>query len=120
MSLSKLNKHLHTDITRLKLCSKPDSPVGFLVDKSPFDDIDDDAQLTASAQSKEYDIIGRILPKSEIFNQAAFRIELKLTSTFPTTPPRVRFLTPIYHPNVERDGENAQMENSICIRLICF
>jgi len=29
---------------------------------------------------------------------------MKLTQNFPIDPPEVRFLTPVYHPNVAKDG----------------
>ena len=105
MSASRLNKHLYTEITKLKLCNKPDAKARFLVTKSPFDGIDDDTQPSEDVQSKEYVIVGRIYPKSPIYNEAAFEIELVLPATFPQVPPLVRFLTRIYHPNVEADGE---------------
>ncbi|CAF3367665.1 unnamed protein product, partial [Rotaria sp. Silwood2] len=50
-------------------------------------------------------IIGRIFPESETFMEGAFQIEMKITPNFPFDPPEVRFLTPIYHPNVDKDGK---------------
>jgi ubiquitin-protein ligase len=105
MSQSKLNKALYTNITYLKLCSKSDAPVKFLLDKSPFKDDNDDGEMNAAAKAEEHLIIGRIFPKSEIYNQGAYQIEMKLADTFPLQPPEVRFLTPIYHPNVDKDGK---------------
>jgi ubiquitin-protein ligase len=101
MAQSKLNKALYTDITRLKLCSKPTAEVRFLLDKCPFDD---DDETSGDAKPKEYVIIGRILPNSDIFKQGAYQIEMKLPSDFPQNPPFVRFITSIYHPNVNKDG----------------
>jgi len=97
MTETKLTKALYTDITKLKLCNKHDALVRFLLDKSPFD-IDD-------AKSNENIIIGRILPESDIYKEGAYQIEIKLTVNFPIDPPEVRFLTPIYHPNVGKDGK---------------
>ncbi|CAF4604643.1 unnamed protein product, partial [Rotaria sp. Silwood2] len=37
--------------------------------------------------------------------EGSFQIEMKLTSNYPFDPPEVRFLTPIYHPNVGQDGK---------------
>jgi len=71
----------------------------FLVDKSPVDDPSSSV------------IIGRILPNSDIYNQAAFQIEIKLTQDYPFKPPEIRFLTPIYHPSVDKDGK-------ICVDII--
>lgn len=107
MSNNLLNKRLYTEVTRLKLCSKPDAPVRFLLVKSPFpDDQDEDEQFAELNKRKEHLIVGRILPTSEIYNQGSYEIEMKITSKFPAEPPEVRFLTPIYHPNVARDGKH--------------
>lgn len=110
MAQSKLTKALHTDITRLKLCSKRDAKVRFLLDKSPFDD--DDDEMSGDARPKENLIIGRILPESDIFNTGAYQIEMKLPSDFPQNPPVVRFLTPIYHPNVNHNGTVSSFDYS--------
>ncbi len=99
---NRLNKDLWTNITRLKLLTKPDAPVAFILEKSPFDDVEEEK---AAAAKDEYVVIGRILPNSEIYKESAFRIEMKLTSKYPDEAPDVRFLTPVYHPNVETDGE---------------
>lgn len=50
-------------------------------------------------------IVGRICPRSNIFNQAAFRIEIRLPPEYPFQPPQIKFLTPIYHPNVDEQGK---------------
>ncbi len=99
---SKLNKALWTNITKLKLLNKEDAPVKFLFDKSPFNDNEDEI----SSQQAEYVIVGRILPNSDIFKESAFQIEMKLTSSYPFEPPEVRFLTPIYHPNIDKNGRS--------------
>ncbi|CAF4619527.1 unnamed protein product, partial [Rotaria sp. Silwood2] len=75
------------------------SSVQFLLDKTPTDN------------SASNIILGRILPKSQIYNQAAFQIEIKLPAEYPFKPPEVRFITPIYHPNVGDDGK-------ICIDML--
>jgi len=98
---SKLNKALWTNITKLKLSSKENAPVRFLLDKSPFDE----NYAETSTQQNVYVIIGRILPKSDIFKESSIQIEMKLTSSYPLEPPEVRLLTPIYHPNVDKDGK---------------
>jgi ubiquitin-protein ligase len=104
MSASKLNKRLYTDITRLKLLDRDNAEVRFRLTESPFPDDDDDAQAAVQKQN-EYIVIGQIFPKSNIFNERSYLIEMKLTNTFPIDPPEVRFLTPIYHPNVDKDGK---------------
>jgi ubiquitin-protein ligase len=78
------------------------SSAKFLLDKSPLDD-----QASASSNI----ILGRILPNSDIYNQAGFQIEIKLTPEYPFKPPELRFITPIYHPSVDKDGK-------ICVDII--
>ncbi|CAF1027423.1 unnamed protein product [Rotaria sordida] len=101
-STSKLDKALWTNITRLKLLTKLDAPVKFIFERSPFDDEQDEECPTVR---DEYLIIGKILPESDIFKQGAFQIEMKLIPTYPIQPPEVRFITPIYHPNIAEDGK---------------
>jgi len=104
MAYNSLNKKLWTEITRLKLLTKSDAPARFLLHESPFDGIDEE-ETVAAANSKEPIITGRILRTSDIYKECAFLIEIKIMQAFPIDPPEVRFLTPIYHPNVGKDGK---------------
>lgn len=99
--MSPLNKALWTNLTKLKLLSKEDTSVRFLLDRSPFDD----EQEERPTEQKVHVIIGRIFPKSDLYKDYAIQIEMKLTSTYPTDPPEVRLLTQIYHPNIDKDGK---------------
>ncbi|RZF32179.1 hypothetical protein LSTR_LSTR004042 [Laodelphax striatellus] len=47
---------------------------------------------------------GNILPSKAPYNKAAFTIEIKFTADYPFVPPRLRFITKIYHPNVDMNG----------------
>jgi ubiquitin-protein ligase len=105
MTNARLNKELYTDIQKLKLCSKSDAPVRFLLDKSPFNDDDDDEMANARKPDEDSIVLGRIFPNSDIYNQGAYQIEIKLIKTFPIDPPEVRFNTSIYHPNVLKNGK---------------
>ncbi|UJR31833.1 hypothetical protein I4U23_019310 [Adineta vaga] len=102
------NKRLITELTKLKALSTNESSVKFLLDKSP---IDDPATAGRAGASTANVILGRILPTGNIYNQAAFQIEIKLPAEFPFKPPEVRFVTPIYHPNVDEQGK-------ICVDLL--
>jgi ubiquitin-protein ligase len=106
------NKRLMTEITKLKALStsSDSSSVKFLLDKSPMDD-QSGGSRTGTANSTQNIILGRILPSSNIYNQAAYQIEIKLPAEFPFKPPEVRFVTPIYHPNVDDQGK-------ICVDLL--
>jgi ubiquitin-protein ligase len=80
-----------------------DPSVGkLLIDKSP---LDDQENVTSNT------ILGRILPNSDIYNQATFQIEITLGPDHPFKPSEVRFTTSIYHPSVDKDGK-------ICVDII--
>ena len=103
-----VNKRVLTEITKLKaLSTNTDGPVKFLLDKSPIDEATGSSRTGGASNA----ILGRILPTSNIYNQAGFRIEITLPAEFPFKPPEVRFVTPIYHPNVDDQGK-------ICVDLL--
>jgi hypothetical protein len=105
----KLNMELYTDINKLKLLTPTSTPTRFKLLKSTFDDDDEDEG--AAATPKEIIITGQIFPNSEIFNQGSYKIEMKLPSSYPFEPPEVRFVTPIYHPNVDKEGKRKNEKN---------
>ena len=43
-------------------------------------------------------------PEQSAFEGGVFRLELFLPDDYPMAPPKVRFLTRIYHPNIDRLG----------------
>ena len=98
-----LTKPLYTDITRLKLLDRDNAEVKFRLKDSPFKDDEDEEELIGRNR-EDYVITGQVFPKSDIYRERSYMIEMKLTKKFPIDPPEVRFLTPIYHPNVEKDG----------------
>ncbi|CAM4797490.1 unnamed protein product [Rotaria magnacalcarata] len=87
------NRRIMTEVSRLQALATNNDPTApkFLLDKSPMD--------TPGSNI----ILGRILPRSAIYNQAAFQIELKLPNEYPFKAPEIRFITPIYHPNVNEE-----------------
>ena len=91
------NKRLINEIQKLKAMETGSDPSGvkFVLEKSPLD------QPAGASGSV---ITGRIFPQSNIYNQASFQIELKLPVDFPFKAPEARFVTPIYHPNVDDKG----------------
>ena len=42
--------------------------------------------------------------KRKVIEGGIFRLELFLPDDYPMTPPKIRFLTKIYHPNIDRLG----------------
>jgi ubiquitin-protein ligase len=103
--MSKLNKNLFKNMTLLKLLDKDDAEVRFRLKESPFTGNESDEQLAADKR-EEFIVTGQIFPKSDIFRERSYLIEMKLPKSFPMLPPVVRFLTPIYHPNVGTDGKS--------------
>jgi ubiquitin-protein ligase len=79
--------------------NKKDGFNTFVIEQTPFDE----RQATNLPASNV--IIGRILPRSNIYNLRAYKIEIALPSAYPFEPPIVRVLTPIYHPNPDKNGE---------------
>jgi len=37
---------------------------------------------------------------------------MKLTARYPQEPPEVRFVTPVYHPNIEEDGKSTLIQRN--------
>ena len=102
--MSRVNQRLKVQLDELKSWSTDDSTaVMFRLDNVAFD-VDEVFDYNSS---KERLITGRIYPTSEIFNEGAFEIEIKFPSAYPLNPPQVRFRTPIYHPNVDENGNSS-------------
>ncbi|CAF0980484.1 unnamed protein product [Didymodactylos carnosus] len=67
---------------------------------------------TTPVTQQEDKITGRVLPNSEPYSEGEYRIEINLPPDYPFKAPEVRFLTEIYHPDVELpDGK-------ICLELL--
>lgn len=93
-------KKAWVELSRLKLLAPAGNSSGiFIVDEDPFQ------EQAASAKSSYDFIAGRILPTSETYKDGAYRLEMKFSNEYPFKPPEVRFTTPIYHLNVDKDGE---------------
>ena len=100
------NKRLMAEINRLTALGTGGDPSGmkFVLEKSPL------AAGTGASTGQNL-IVGRIFPNSNIYNQASYQVELKLPAEFPFKPPEVRFITQVYHPNVDEQGK-------ICFDLV--
>jgi len=95
-------KQVFTEVTRLKLLGPHgNSPGIFIVDETPFEE----GEAAATVDPKSTYITGRVLPSSNIYKEGAYRLSMKFADGYPFKPPEVRFTTPIYHLNVDKDGE---------------
>lgn len=54
---------------------------------------------------------GLIVPDSEPYNKWAFKIRIDFPAEYPFKPPKITFLTKIYHPNVDEKGQ-------VCLPII--
>lgn len=76
------------------------------IDKTPFDNVDEDDPIPCVLQDEinYVEIHLRLLPRSVPFNEGAFRVIVSLPHDFPLRPPKIRMVTPIYHPNIGPQG----------------
>ncbi|CAD5115451.1 unnamed protein product [Dimorphilus gyrociliatus] len=54
---------------------------------------------------------GIILPDSAPYNKGAFKIEIHFPAEYPFKPPKITFVTKIYHPNIDEKGQ-------VCLPII--
>lgn len=50
----------------------------------------------------EANIIG---PSNSVYQGAIFHLTLKIPENYPFKPPKIKFTTPIYHPNINKFGD---------------
>jgi ubiquitin-conjugating enzyme E2 T len=43
-------------------------------------------------------------PEETPYSEGIFRLEVSIPPRYPFEPPKVRFITPIYHPNIDDGG----------------
>ena len=62
--------------------------------------------ISCSADQNNYRFFHILLqgPSESPYENGLFELELFLTEEYPLEPPKVRFLTKIYHPNIDRIG----------------
>ncbi|VDK83614.1 unnamed protein product [Onchocerca ochengi] len=54
---------------------------------------------------------GLLVPDKEPYNKGAFKIAIDFPVEYPFKPPKITFLTKIYHPNVDEKGQ-------VCLPII--
>uniref|UniRef100_A0A914EHR0 E2 ubiquitin-conjugating enzyme n=1 Tax=Acrobeloides nanus TaxID=290746 RepID=A0A914EHR0_9BILA len=52
-----------------------------------------------------------LVPDREPYNKGAFKISVDFPAEYPFKPPRITFLTKIYHPNIDEKGQ-------VCLPII--
>ncbi|CAM4859665.1 unnamed protein product [Rotaria socialis] len=107
MTTSNFDEYARTQIDELKLLgSETHTSVIFKLDSASFNE-----------EAKEHIIIGRIFPHSDIFKEGAFQIQIKVPPYYPLNTPKVKFITPIYHPSVNNDGE---FHHELLLKTACW
>ncbi len=64
----------------------------------------DGVDIQVDAKNKRYFHIIMAGPKDSPYEGGIFKLELFLPGDYPMSAPKVRFLTPMYHPNIDRLG----------------
>lgn len=78
-------------------------------------DIDKDPPSNCSARLLGTDILhwkGYIYgPEGSPFAGGIYELDIKFSDEYPFSPPHIEFITPVFHPNINSDGE-------ICVNLL--
>ena len=78
--------------------------------KKEYENIDSDANSNISANPISFDDLylwsGIILgPKDTPYEDGIFKLDIKIPKEYPFRPPKVKFITKIYHPNINSKGD---------------
>ncbi len=57
-------------------------------------------------------------PDNSVWEGAMLRLELKFPNDYPQNPPKVKFITRVFHPNVYGGGEKANGEQYLCLDVL--
>ena len=83
----------------------------FICDFGPVYDTSQPLSGAGIASPPNIIIEGRILPRLEPYYQRSFCVRFIIRDQYPIEPPQLRFLDPIYRPNIEENG-------AICARSL--
>lgn len=97
-----LTLFIHSHMNGLRnIGPRSDASYKCLIENDPLSRFDEDNPFVPG----EYKLIVQIFPHNErIYNNQTIRIEIKITSAYPISPPEVRILSQVFHPNVAKNG----------------
>jgi len=93
-------RRIYTSTQQLRnIGPRSTATIKFIVDTTPFDD-DDEPTV-----SGDLVIVGRLMPNSPLYNQGSLPVRIVIGPEFPFRPPKVISTVPVYHPNIDINGE---------------
>ncbi|CAF0914872.1 unnamed protein product [Adineta steineri] len=81
--------------------SQADARVKFVIVNSPLRALEGNDTRSLAG---EIIIDGRLLPNSELFKNHSLPVQIILDTTYPSGPPKVKFSTKLFHPNIDKKG----------------
>ncbi|CAF1377951.1 unnamed protein product [Rotaria magnacalcarata] len=100
-------KRAYSNVNQLKnIGPKSNAPFKFILETTPFSDDED-----ATPPTGDWVITGRVLPNSDLYKTGSIRIQLVVSPNYPFVPPKVYVRSPMYHPNIDKNGE-------VCIDML--
>ncbi|XP_015596125.1 ubiquitin-conjugating enzyme E2 T [Cephus cinctus] len=69
--------------------------------------------ISCYAKADKMDVLSVSImgPNNSPYNGGLFQLEVEIPDNYPFEPPRIKFLTPVYHPNIDNSGR-------ICMDLL--
>ena len=74
------------------------------------------AAMVVNDEDEMTTVLVAITPSSGLYQGGTFKFELDLSEGFPNTPPTIRCITRVYHPNIDLMDEYG--EGDICLNLL--
>lgn len=98
-------EHTEAVIRRFSQTSKPEEKRMVIILRNLLDSAVTAFVSLAPIGENLFDLLGRIEgPPASPYQGGVFHVRLEIPEDFPWTPPKCRFLTKIYHPNIDAQG----------------